>query len=254
MVVTRIFVERETARLMRRMHLRTGEDVRRMRTDAGVSISALAKVVGIDKGHLARIEAGEANPSLQVLTAIGVGLGADLGVRYFAGHGPRIHDRFQAPMTEALLSVVDPRWRVRLEVPVSEPARGVIDVVLSDRTSTTIVAGEIQSELRRLEQQIRWSAEKAEALARQTRLAEAAADETRVSRLLVLRSTVATRDLAREFESLLAAAYPARASDVVDALTSPSAPWPGDGIVWMHLEGRDCNLMQHPPPKVALGR
>ncbi len=224
-----------------------------MRTDAGVSMATLANVAGIDKGHLSRIEAGQASASLEVLTSIGLGLGAELGLRYFEGVGPRLHDRFQAPMTEALVSVVDPRWRVRAEVVVSDPARGVIDLVLSDRFGTAVVAGEVQSELRRLEQQLRWSAEKAEALARQL-AADSAAQVVGVSRLLVLRSTVSTRDLAREFHATLAAAYPARTADIVGALTSPDVAWPGDGIVWMHLEGRNCTLMPYPPPGVSLGR
>jgi transcriptional regulator with XRE-family HTH domain len=236
------------------MHVRIGEDIARMRTDAGVSMSALATVAGIDRAHLARIEAGQANPSLEVLTSIGIALGADLGLRFFEGTGPRIHDRFQAPMGEALLAAVHPRWHVRLEVPVSQPTRGVIDLVLSDRTTTTIVAGEIQSELRRLEQQIRWSAEKAKALGRELTSTDSARDPLAVSRLLVLRSTVATRGLATQFEATLAAAYPARTADVVDALTSANVNWPGDGIVWMHLDGRDCRLMRHPPPNVGLGR
>jgi transcriptional regulator with XRE-family HTH domain len=236
------------------MHVRIGEDIRRMRTDASVSMSALATIAGIDRAHLARIEAGQANPSLDVLVSIGIGLGADLGVRYFDGAGPMIHDRFQAPMGEALLAAVDPRWHVRLEVPVSQPTRGVIDLVLSDPTTTTVIAGEIQSELRRLEQQIRWSAEKAKALGRELASTDSAQGSLAVSRLLVLRSTVATRELARQFETTLAAAYPARTADVVEALTSPNVRWPGDGIVWMHLEGRDCTLMPYPPPRVTLGR
>ena len=66
-----------------------------------------------------------------------------------------------------------------------------------------------------------------------------------MSRLLVLRSTVATRELARQFEATLAAAYPARTADVVNALTSADGHWPGDGIVWMHLDGRDCDTDAH---------
>ena len=143
--------------------------------------------------------------------------------------------------------------RNAVEVPVSEP-RGVIDVVLDDRTGTAVIAAEIQSELRRLEQQVRWGAEKAMGLAHQMTQSEGRASPISVSRLLILRSTVSTRRLAQEFEATLAAAYPARTSDVVTALTTPDVPLPGDGIVWMHLEGRRCNLMAHPPPGVRLGR
>lgn len=254
MEITRTGVARETARRMRRLGLQNGEDIRRLRTDAGVSLADLGAVVGVNKSHLARIEGNQAQPSLEVLTAIGVALGADLSVRYFPGSGPQLHDPFQAPMLEALLRILDPRWRVELEVPIVKPARGVIDVVLHSETADVTIAMEVYSELRRLEQQIRWSAEKADGLAE--RIAEESRLDRRptVCRLLVLRSTVATREIARVYRATLAATYPARTRDVVDALTTSTAPWPGSGIVWMRVAGSEASLMSFPPPHVDLGR
>jgi hypothetical protein len=75
-----------------------------------------------------------------------------------------------------------------------------------------------------------------------------------VSELLILRSTVRTRELARQFEATLRAAFPIRSADAIAALTAPEAPWPGSSIVWMHLHGTTASLMRHPPPGVALGR
>ena len=221
--------------------------------EAGASLGGLSAVVGIHKSHLARIENGEAQPSLEVLSAIGVALGADLSVRYYPGSGPRIHDRFQAPMVETLLSALDPRWGAELEVPILRPSRGVIDIVLTERSGRTVIATEVQTEMRRLEQQLRWSAEKADGLA--ARLV----DEQRsrpgaVSRLLVLRSTVALREIARRYSTTLATAYPARSHECVLALTSPNAPWPGAGIVWMRVHGSQTTLLSYPPPNVSLGR
>lgn len=229
-----------------------------MRLDAGLGSTELAHVVGVHRSHLARIESGTASPSIKVLTAIGVALGADLGVRYFAGSGPRLHDRFQAPMIEAVLTSLDRRWTAELEVPVAEPARGVIDLVLRDRASQVIVAAEAQSELRRLEQQLRWSNEKADGLGQ--RLAHdgdagpEASSAPVVSRLLILRSTVTTRELARRYEAILSAAYPARTEDIISALTTASAPWPGAGIVWIRITGADVTLLRRPPRGVTLGR
>jgi len=224
-----------------------------MRLDANVSVAELSRATGVTAGHLWRIEAGQANPSMEVLIAVGVALGADLGVRYFPGPGPRIHDRFQAPMVEALIRSLDPRWRVQLEVPVTKPARGVIDAVLHDTTSPLFVATEVHSDLHRLEQQLRWGHEKAEGLA--TLHADGARPGSpRVSELLVLRSTIRTRELARQFEATLQATFPARSADAVAALTTSDAPWPGSSIVWMHLHGSPASLMRHPPPGVSLGR
>ena len=157
-------------------------------------------------------------------------------------------------MVETLLRSLDPRWRIELEVPVSNPARGVIDLVLSDRSSPVVVAAEVQSELRRLEEQIRWATEKAEGLGRrlsETRLSDRPVP---VTRLLVLRSTIDTRQIARRYEASLTAAYPALTRDVIAALTTAAAPWPGPGIVWIHLHGETRTLMPLPPPRVALGR
>lgn len=115
-----------------------------MRNDAGITLTELSHVVGVHRSHLARVEAASARPSVQVLTAIGLALGADLSLRYFPGSGPRLHDRFQAAMIERFLRAIDGRWSVELEVPISQPSRGVIDVVLTDRGSTAVVAAEAQ--------------------------------------------------------------------------------------------------------------
>jgi len=218
-----------------------------MRLDANVSVAELSRATGVAAGHLWRFEAGQANPSMEVMIAVGVALGADLGVRYFPGSGPRIHDRFQALMVEALIRSLAPRWRVHLEVPISRPARGVIDAVLRDGTSPIVVATEVHSDLRRLEQQLRWGHEKAGGLA----VLEA---NSSVTQLLVLRSTVRTRELARQFEATFQAAFPARTPDAFAALTTPETPWPGPAIVWMQLHGTRASLMSFPPRGVALGR
>jgi transcriptional regulator with XRE-family HTH domain len=239
---------------MRRFWLQNGEEVRRMREEAGVSIGQLADVIGIHKSYLARIEAGLVRPSVETLTAIGIALGADLSVRYYPGSGPRLRDRFQAPMVESLLGELDNRWTVQLEVPILRPSRGVIDLVLTDSQGSSIIACEVQSELRRLEQQIRWSSEKADGLAIRLEESDAFGARHPVSRLLVLRSTEATREIAKRYTRTLASAYPARSQDVFLALTTPSAPWPGAGIVWMNLHGRDATLMGFPPRGVSLGR
>jgi transcriptional regulator with XRE-family HTH domain len=254
MTITRAHVERETKRRLRRLHLHVGDDVRRLRLDAGLTLTELGAVVGVHRSHLARIEAGVAAPTVSVLTAIGVALGADLGVRYFAGSGPRLIDRFQALMIEEFVRSLHPRWTVRLEVPVSHPARAIVDAALIDRASPIAIASEVQSELRRLEQRIRWNNEKADGLA--ARLAEEAAPAAgrTVSRLLVLRSTTSTREIARRYEATLAVAYPSRAEDVIRALTTASAPWPGSGIAWMRVEAGQAVLLHHPPRGVRLGR
>jgi len=154
-------------------------------------------------------------------------------------------------MIETLLRSLSKDWRAHVEVPVSRPARGVIDTVLERPAERLLVATEAYSELRRLEQQIRWTADKAGSLGSSELVG--AGEKPRVSRLLVLRSTEATRELARQFEATLGAAYPARARDVIASLRSGAA-WPGPGLIWIRIEGDRVELLDGPPRGVTLGR
>lgn len=247
-----IDVDRRTGDIYRAV----ADEVRHQREDADVSQAALARAAGISRGHLSRVESADLEASIRTLTAIARALGGDLGVKLYAGTGPAIRDRIQARMVERLLSDLHPRWHHFVEVPVHRPVRGVIDVVIG-APDGLLVAVEAHSDLRRLEQQVRWAAEKSEALA-ETDVARFAAgpdgSPVVISRLLMLRSTRRTRDLAREFRLTLAAAYPARVAEVFAALTTADRRWPGAGIAWVSVDGREARLMPTPPRGVALGR
>jgi hypothetical protein len=177
-----------------------------------------------------------------------------LSVRLFPGTGPLIRDHLQASMLEALLVIAHPRWRRRPEVAVYRPVRGVIDLVL-DALGEPRVATEAQSDLRRIEQQVRWSKAKADAL-RGSAAKDGDAHEARagpVSRLLLLRSTTRTRAVVAQHAELLRAAYPACAGDAHAALTG-EAPWPGDAILWCRVEGGQTAVLTDPPRGITVGR
>jgi hypothetical protein len=150
-------------------------------------------------------------------------------------------------MIEALLRQLDRRWVARPEFPVPS-ARGVIDLVLGLRSGGLTIACECHSELRRLEQVLRRSNEKAVVLE------EPGMPGKTVSRLLLLRSTAETRHVARHYESTLAAAYPARSADALAALRGAAADWPGPAIIWVRLEGGRADLLDGPPRGVRVGR
>jgi hypothetical protein len=166
-------------------------------------------------------------------------------------------------MVQGLLQALHPRWKRFLEVAVHRPVRGVIDVVLHDPDEPVLIAAESQSELRRLEQQIRWSHAKAAALAEggATDLAELLASSEHhgdgkvpnVSRLLLLRSTRATHQIVATYTDLLAAAYPAPHADARAALTGTGV-WPGPALVWMEVTKGVGSLRQTPPRGIPLGR
>jgi transcriptional regulator with XRE-family HTH domain len=223
---------RAAARAATRARAKLVEDIERLSGDAGITMSALAREAGVDVGHLSRILAGKANPSIETYAKLAVPLGADLSTRLYPNTGPLIRDRHQGRITEALLAARHPRWRPFTEVSVRHPARGWIDVVLYEERERRVVAVEIESDIRRIEQQIRWAQMKAESLPSWDGWP---AEGAEISRLLIVRRTRTTRQTALEFARQLATAHPAHPEDAVAAVTGIS-PWPGAAMVWAQIE------------------
>jgi transcriptional regulator with XRE-family HTH domain len=213
------------------------EDLRRLREDAGVSQRALARASGIDQSVISRTEAGLASPGIHTYARLAAALGADLSARLYPNTGPAIRDRHQARIVEALVQGLHERWRVWPEVGVRQPVRGWIDAVLVDPEPPLAIATEVESSLSRLEQAIRWSSAKADALdsSRAWPFGPSGPVPT-VDRLLVVRATRATRDVAATFAGTLHAAYPADPWQALAALRG-ATPWPGPTLLWA-LEGR----------------
>jgi transcriptional regulator with XRE-family HTH domain len=247
-------LQREARRRGADLRRELGHTIRDLREDAGLTRAAIARAAGLSPSYEGRIESGERTASLPTLVAITAVLGADISIKAYPQTGPRIRDRIQAAMVESMLSTIDKGWTASPEVPVYRPARGVIDLVLSD-AARPIVACEFHSQIRRLEQQVRWHREKEASLPSSELWRLLSIDETpSTSRLLVLRSTTATREIATTYEATLKAVYPARTRDAVEALTDRSTPWPGAAIVWMRVEAGRAHLLEGPPRGVRLGR
>lgn len=244
-------IDRAVQHRLRQVRRKVGDDLARLRVDAAATKAAVASAAGIDRTFYGRIEAGDATPGLETMVAAATALGADVSIRIYAGSGPRLTDRHQARMVEAVLRRLHGAWRAHLEVPVWRPSRGVVDLALERLDASHLVVGESISVLARLEQQLRWSAEKAASIGSSTLVGEG--PRPAVSRLLILRSTAGNRTLAREFEATLNTAYPAAAADAVRSLTE-GAPWPGDAIIWVRVDGEAAVLLDGPPRGVALGR
>ena len=124
----------------------------------------MAEAAGLDYGFLSRAERGVREPSISALAAIAEVLGADLSIRLYPNTGLIVRDHIQARIVEELLRIAHPRWRRMTEVPVYRPARGRIDVVLHDPQPAEVVATEVHSQVRRLEQQLGWARMKADSL------------------------------------------------------------------------------------------
>ena len=244
--------DRRRRKALERIRSTIGTDARRLRLDAGLPLARLAEASGVSRSHLNELELGTADPSLPTLVAIADALGADLSIRLYPNTGSPVRDHIQARIVEELFRIAHPRWRRSTEVPVYRPARGRIDAVLHDPVAAIAVATEVHSQVRRLEQQLGWARLKAESLpsAEFWRFLEA---EPTVGQVLVLRSTRATRELARQFESTLRAAYPARSADVFSAVAGEDA-WPGNGLLWADVTGGGVRVLDRPPRGVMLGR
>jgi transcriptional regulator with XRE-family HTH domain len=229
-----------------------GGEFRRCREDIGVSLSRLAAMAGTPKSYLHEVEEGDANASIDVLARLATALGGRLSVRFEPGAGPRLRDHLQAAMLQALLASLHPRWRRLLEVGVTRPVRGWIDVVLVDRDAGVVIAGEAHSQILRLEQQLRWARAKSDAMvaggASELAAVLGRPDGSRatVSQLLLLRSTRATRAALAAYPDLMTAAYPGSHAAAVAALLG-EAPWPGSSLVWMQVEAGTARILRRPP-------
>ncbi len=219
-----------TGRAASDLRRRVGADLRRHRLDAGLSLRAVAKAASIDPSHLSAVERGTREASFAVLVAVAQVLGLDLSIRLFAVTGPSIRDRHQAPIVEALIATLGRSWRPHVEVPVRRPVRGVIDLVLV--RDDVVVAVEVHSELRSVEQVIRWSTAKAEALPSSDLWSRGGSfRQPRIERLLVICSTRANRDIVQSHQKTFDNAFPGSAAAASSALRG-DAPWPGPTLLW----------------------
>lgn len=216
------------------------EDIDRLRRDAGWSVAGLARGSGVDATYLRRIldppeQAPLERPSLETYARLAAALGADLSAKVYPNTGPTVRDRHQARMLELLLAAVHPRWHAYTEVAVRRPSRGWVDAALFAERENVLVATEIQSELRRFEQLIRWHAAKVESLPSWEDFGHLG-DAPRITQLLVVRRTRTTRGVVAQFARQMRTAYPAHPDDALAALTG-TAPWPGAAMVWVALDG-----------------
>jgi hypothetical protein len=123
---------------------------------------------------------------------------------------------------------------------------GVIDVVLDDVDARLVVSCEAHSVLHVVDAQMRWAAQKTDALPSAEGWPWGIDGEPGRSRLLLLRDTAANRALVGSAAALFRAAYPASSAEAHQALTG-LAPWPGPAIVWVHLDGSASRLLHATP-------
>jgi transcriptional regulator with XRE-family HTH domain len=244
-------IEREAIRHAADVRRAFGAEIKRLREDAHISQRRLAAAAGISQSHLSRIEADGVKPTAEIEAAIALALGAQLEIRLRIATGSPIRDHIQARIVEALLRIAHPRWHRLVEVAVHRPVRGSIDVVFHDPAAGIVIATEVQSQIRRLEQQLRWGNEKARAILPSGALPQTSGAATPaapdVSQLLVLRSTRANREIVATYASTIRTAFPAATEAAFTALTKAEGTWPGAALLWATVEGSTARILDGPP-------
>ena len=123
-----------------------GARIRALRTERGLSLSALAAAAGIGKGSLSELESGQRNPTLDTLYAVAGPLGVPLAVLLDFDAGAVAADEgFEAVLlhTERSASATSEVYLLRVDAGVarSSPAhqRGVVEQL-------TVLAGSCRVE------------------------------------------------------------------------------------------------------------
>jgi transcriptional regulator with XRE-family HTH domain len=246
-------IERLAGARARDLRRDTGQLLVDAREVRELSLRAVASAAGVDRALLAKAEHGEATLTTDALAAVAAVLGMEASLRLYQTVGPRLRDHVQARMINTLLSALHKGWQPRLEVPVWQPVRGVIDLVLVNSDDPTVVVCESHGELRSAEQQLRHAAEKADSIASATGWPWT--DEpSRICRLLLLRDCAAMRELVQSLPDLFAAAYPGTTRLAVDALVRGTARLPDATILWVDVRGEGTRLLAGPARAIAVGR
>ena len=75
-MITKAWVDREARRIARRRAIERGEELLRLRVEAGVTLREAGAIAGVDWSYIARIERAAVDPSVDVLTRLGLVYGA----------------------------------------------------------------------------------------------------------------------------------------------------------------------------------
>lgn len=190
----------------------------------------LAAKVGVSRSHIAAIERGRANPSLEVIVRLATSLGLELDLNL---RPPIIiGDRRQRDSVHARCSgYVDRRfrsdgWETAREVEIVDGRwRGWIDLLAFDRRTGTLIIIEIKTvidDVGAIERQVGWYERQARRLARD----RGWRPRKIVTWLLVLSSEQNEQAMASN-RDVFARAFPVRSPLMADLIDDPSADWPG---------------------------
>jgi DNA-binding XRE family transcriptional regulator len=137
---------------------------RETRTDLDITQRELAASVGVSRAHIAAIETGRANPSLELVSRIGAALGLELeliGRRQVvigrANHRDLVHARCSGYVDRRLRTA---GWLTRREVEVVHGrSHGWVDLLAFDPRTRTLLIVEVKTSIEdvgAIERQLGW--------------------------------------------------------------------------------------------------
>jgi len=215
---------REGDRQLRNTTSRFGDEVRELRLRAGISQAAVARAIGGDRSVICRIEGGDPSVGLRTRARVAAVVGGDLRLVCYGGASPILVDAAHARLSQSVLGMCHPRWRITVEAPVPGPGRRSSDRRLS--SGPDIVLIEVETHIRSLEAIIRECQEKRVAVA-------VTVGAARVHIVVALPRTRHHQAIARAHPTILATAFPIASSRLEAAMTGADGRWPGDGVLWL---------------------
>jgi transcriptional regulator with XRE-family HTH domain len=196
---------------------------RETRMSLDITQQALGTAAGVSRSLIAEIEAGRANPSLDVVGRIGDALGLELqraGRRPIAIEGrarDAVHARCSGYVDRRLRSA---GWETRREVEiVGARSHGWIDILAFDPRSGALLIVEIKTAIRdvgAIERQLGWYERRAIDVA-----SDLGWQASHVSSWLVLLASEEVEDGLRQHRDLVRIAFPRRAHAMRDDVLQP---------------------------------
>lgn len=141
------------ARRARRLLIRTGEELRIARLDAGLSSRFLGSMVRISHTQVLRIERGAApHVDISVLARMAAALGHDLALSLHPSGAP-IRDVAHVRLLERLHARIHPsmQWRTEVAIPIAGDRRAADATLRNDRVDAMVEAETRLGDLQALE-------------------------------------------------------------------------------------------------------
>jgi transcriptional regulator with XRE-family HTH domain len=189
---------------------------------AGLTQRQVARLAGVSQQEVSRAEQGYQRTTLETRCRLAAACGHELGWRLYPAASVSLRDSGQMGLAQAIASVIDERWKVSLEVPVSESDLRAADMVLVSDQS--VVQVEIERSLVDFQAQLRAAQVKRESLA--------ARMQREVRLVIAVPDTRTARARLKPYDELLLRSLPVSSRQVWASIRG-GKPLSGDGIVYV---------------------